>query len=82
MQHTNKDVAEFLNNNENITEDLSDDETIEVLGIKLKYSEDSDMHSEDVDGSLSNRDIVISRKGRKELSYGNWTGTLWVSDWD
>ena len=79
---TNKDVAAFLNDNDSLVKHLSDEDVIDVLGVKLIYREDSEMHSEDVSCSLSSANILVTRNGYKELSYGSWVDTNWHSYWE
>lgn len=79
---TNKVVADFLNVNDSLVNDLSDDDVIEVLGVSLIYREDSEIHSEDVSCSLSSANILVTRNGTKELSYGSWVDTNWHSEWE
>ncbi len=79
---TSEAVASWLNENENAVDDPSVGDTFTVLGVELTYSEDSHMHSDEVSGALSNKDIYVTRTGRKEISYGSWVDTHWLGDWE
>lgn len=76
------EILAYLNENDALTEDLSDGETIDVFGVTLRYSEDSDSQDTDVTGYLGLEGSSFKREGIKEMSYGNWVGTNWVGSWE
>ncbi|MFD3304168.1 hypothetical protein [Alteromonas macleodii] len=77
-----EEILGYLNENDARTEDLSDGETIEALGVTFSYSEDSDSADSDVIGYLRSDCYSFKRSGIKEMSYGNWVDTNWVGEWE
>lgn len=75
-----KRISDYLNSGAVDIDPLSGDE-VEVLGFKMTYREESEMHSSDVSAYLSGENILIQRDGVKEVSYGNWVGTDWIGEW-
>ena len=53
-----------------------------MLGVALFYSEDSESGDNDVVGYLRTENLSFKREGIKEISYGNWVDTNWVSSWE
>lgn len=53
----------------------------EIDGLAVFVSEDSSLHSADVEMTLSIEEygITFKREGRKEISYDQWVDTHWSS---
>jgi len=81
MLEEQRKIIEYLNENETLINDLSDNEEITILGTKLTHHTEAEMHSEEVSGILNTKEFSVSRKGWKEISYGNWVDTIWSTDW-
>lgn len=61
---------------------LSNAEEVEILGMKMVYSEESDVHSSSVSARLTGKNASFRREGIKEISYGNWVYTNWIGEWE
>ena len=74
---TLKLYAKLRNSNHDIDKSTSD-----IDGHRVTVSEDSDNYSTDIFMTITFEDIgyTFSRKGTKEISYGNWVDTWWY-DW-
>lgn len=77
-----EEILGYLNENDAVTQDLSEGETFEALGITFCYNEDSDSDDSDVIGYLRSECFSFKRSGIKEMSYGNWVDTNWVGEWE
>ena len=76
------EILKYLNANELTFELMSDGEEFEVCGVSLVGHIVEDSYSEDVKASLTGDDgFHFEREGSKEISYGNWVGTDWLTKW-
>lgn len=62
--------------------DPSNGDEVTILGNKMLYTEESDVHSDSVKAYLYGENVTFEREGIKEISYGNWVSTHWVGEWE